>query len=48
MLPMTLLKRLTTRLKMPERLKKIDKQPISPRKWKRDSLNLKRSMNTSG
>ena len=48
MLPMLLLKRLSIRLKKQEKLKKTNKTLISPRKWKKESLNSKKSTNTSG
>ena len=48
MLPMLLLKRLSIRLKKQEKLKKTNKTLISPRKWKKESPNSKKSTSTSG
>ena len=48
MLPMLLLKRLSIRLKKQEKLKKTNKMLISPRKWKKESPNSKKSTSTSG
>jgi len=48
MLPMLLLKRLSIRPKKQEKLKRTNKTLISPRKWKKESPNSKKSTNTSG
>jgi len=45
---MLLLKKLSRRPKKLDQLKKIDKLPILPRKWKRESPNSKRNTSTFG